>query len=118
MEVPDAMHTIHNVRVQLPSLRRSPISGSTRSWPARIALTADVLTRSTPQLANLSLALLVFLGLSLAAVDAIRADCKTTNQYEKGDLGAFIADDLGLPTRVVPGRERQCIPAFTAGVAG
>jgi hypothetical protein len=73
-----------------------------------IALTADVLTRTAPRQTNLSLALLVFLGLSLAAVDAIRVDCRTTNGYEKNDLGAFIADDLGLPIRVVPGRERQC----------
>jgi hypothetical protein len=60
------------------------------------------------QQANLSLALLVSLGLSLAAVDALRVDCQTTNRYEKNYLGAVITDDRGWPIRVVPGRERQC----------
>jgi hypothetical protein len=73
------------------------------------SMTTDALTRRTPQKANpSSLALLVFLGLSLAAVDAIRVNCQTTNRYEKNDLGAVITDDLGRPIRVVAGRERQC----------
>ena len=59
------MRTIHNARVDTVGL-------------AAHSMTADALTRRTPQKANpSSLALLVFLGLSLAAVDAIRVNCQT-----------------------------------------